>query len=108
MTLLMVRTKIIPTILGTLGLAWRRCRWPPNKPLRTIATPPKAASPPPFLRLGTVGTVIALLAPLTKPMDNPTPSYNLSVMDWIVGWNYPGLGTFFDVLQSEHTVPICY
>ena len=46
------------------------------------------------------GTLAALLALLTVAInDNPTPSQDVAVLDWVVGRDFPGLGTFFEVLS---------
>ena len=53
-----------------------------------------------LLWLAALGILASLLALLTKSiMDNPTPSPDIRVMDWIVGWDLPGLATFFDVVS---------
>ena len=53
-----------------------------------------------LLWLATVGILATLLALLTIAiMDNPTPSQDIRVMNWIVGWDLRGLTTFFDVVS---------
>ena len=53
-----------------------------------------------LLWLATVGILAASLALLTKTiMDNPTPSQDIRVMDWVVGWDLRGLTTFFDIVS---------
>ena len=50
-----------------------------------------------LLWLAAVGILATLLALLTKAiMDNPAPSQDIGVMDWVVGWDLRGLTTFFD------------
>ncbi|MCH8298430.1 MAG: phosphatase PAP2 family protein, partial [Chloroflexi bacterium] len=53
-----------------------------------------------LLWLATVGGLATLLALLTKAiMDNPTPSQDIRVLDWVAGWDLRGLTTFFDVVS---------
>ena len=53
-----------------------------------------------LLWLAAVGILATLLALLTKAiMDDPTPSQDLRVMEWVVGWDLRGLKTFFDVVS---------
>ena len=53
-----------------------------------------------LLWLAAVGILATLLALLTKAiMDNPTPSQDIRVLDWVVSWDLPGLDTFFDVVS---------
>ena len=61
--------------------------------------------PRPVLWLAAVATLATLLALLTKSiMDNPSSSQDITVMDWIVGWDLPGLTTFFDAVSNvTHT-----
>ncbi len=50
-----------------------------------------------LLWLAAVGVLATLLALLTKAiMDNPVPSQDIRVMDWVGGWDLRGLTTFFD------------
>jgi len=54
-----------------------------------------------LLWLAAVGILVALLALLTKAIsDNPMSSQDERVMNWIVGWDLPGLTTFFDVVSA--------
>ena len=68
-------------------------------PVRTVL------KPRPVLWLAAVATLATLLALLTKSiMDNPASSQDITVMDWIVGWDLPGLTTFFDAVSNvTHT-----
>ena len=53
-----------------------------------------------ILWLAAFGILATLLALLTKAiMDNPSPSQDVRVLDWVVGWDLPGLGTFFHVIS---------
>ncbi len=53
-----------------------------------------------LLWLAAVGTLVALMALLTiAVVDNPSASQDIRVMNWIVGWDLPGLTTFFDVVE---------
>ena len=53
-----------------------------------------------LLWLAAVGIPVALLALLTKAItDNPMASQDLSVMNWIVGWDLWGLSTYFEVVS---------
>ena len=53
-----------------------------------------------MLWLAAVTTLSTLLAMLTLAiMNNPIPSQDVAVMDWIAGRDWPGLGTFFGVLS---------
>ncbi len=53
-----------------------------------------------LLWLVAVGILAALLALLTVAIaNNPTPSQDVSVLDWVAGWDLPGLTTFFDVVS---------
>ncbi len=55
-----------------------------------------------LLWLVVVGILATLLALLTKAIiDNPTPSQDIRVMDWVVGWDLWGLTTFFDVVSVQ-------
>lgn len=48
-----------------------------------------------------LATPLALLAIAIK--DSPTPSQDIRVMNWIVGWDLRGLTTFFDVVSIVTT-----
>lgn len=62
--------------------------------IRTLATPRVA------LWLITAVVLSALLALLTAAIiDNPMPSQDVAVMDWVVGRDWPGVGTFFEVVS---------
>jgi len=53
-----------------------------------------------LLWLAAVGILATLLALLTKAiLDNPTPSQDVRVLDWVAGWDLRGLTTFFDVVS---------
>ena len=53
-----------------------------------------------LLWLAAVGVLATLLALLTKAiMDDPTPSQDIKVLDWVAGWDLRGLTTFFDVVS---------
>ena len=53
-----------------------------------------------LLWLATVGVLVALLALLTKAIsDNPSASQDIRVLNWIAGWDLPGLTTVFDVVE---------
>ncbi|MCH8297225.1 MAG: phosphatase PAP2 family protein [Chloroflexi bacterium] len=68
--------------------------------------PVKAALNTRFLLwLAAVGTLVALLALLTKAVsDNPMASQDVRVMNWIVGWDLPGLNFYFDGVSAvTHT-----
>ena len=53
-----------------------------------------------LLWLVSVGILATLLALLTNAiMDNPTPSQDVRVLDWVAGWDLPGLSTFFEVVS---------
>ena len=62
---------------------------------------PTATNPRIALWLAAVGVLAALLALLTKAiMDNPTPSHDIAIMDWVTGWRLAGLVTFFGGLSA--------
>ena len=66
-----------------------------DTPARTVFTSRRLLWAAAFAVLAT------LLVLLTKAiMDNPIPSQDTAVMDWIVGWDLPGLGTFFQGISS--------
>ena len=44
-----------------------------------------------------LGTFLALLT--TAIVNNPIPSQDVAVMDWVAGIDWPGLGTFFGVIS---------
>ena len=53
-----------------------------------------------LLWLVAFGILASLLALLTKAiMDNPTPSQDIRVMDWVAGWDLWGLTTFLDIVS---------
>jgi len=53
-----------------------------------------------LLWLAAVGILVALLALLTNAMsDNSIPSQDVTVSEWIVGWDLWGLTNFFDVVS---------
>jgi len=53
-----------------------------------------------LLWLAAVGTLVALLTLLTRAIsDNPSASPDVSVMNWIVGWDLWGLTTYFEVVS---------
>jgi len=53
-----------------------------------------------LLWLAAVGILVTLLTLLTKAiMDNPTPSQDVRVLDWVAVWDLRGLSTFFDVVS---------
>ena len=53
-----------------------------------------------LLWLAAIGTLVALLALLTKAIsDNPMSSQDVSVMNWIIGWDLWGLTTYFKVVS---------
>ena len=53
-----------------------------------------------LLWLVAVGILATLLALLTVAIaNNPTPSQDVSVLDWVAGWDLPGVTTFFDVVS---------
>ena len=53
-----------------------------------------------LLWLVAFGVLAALLSLLTKAIiDNPSPSQDIRVMDWVVGWDLRGLTTFFDIVS---------
>ena len=57
-------------------------------------------SPRPLLWLAAVAILATLLVLLTKAiMDNPTPSQDVRVLEWVAGWDLRGLGTFFGVIS---------
>jgi len=57
-----------------------------------------------LLWLAAVGILATPLALLTIAItDNPTPSQDISVMNWIVGWDLWGLTTFFDIVSIVTT-----
>jgi len=58
-----------------------------------------------LLWLAAMGILVALLALLTIAVsDNPSASQDIRVMNWIVGWDQPGLNSFFDVVSAvTHT-----
>ena len=58
-----------------------------------------ATSPKAMLWVAAVAALSTLLALLTMAiMNNPVPSQDVAVMDWIAGADWPGTGTFFGVL----------
>ena len=61
---------------------------------------PAAISPLIVLWLATVAVLASLLALLTMAvMDDPTPSQDIAIMDWMAGWQLPGQVNFFEVLS---------
>jgi len=53
-----------------------------------------------LLWLAAVGTLVALLALLTKAIsDNPSASQDVRVLNWIAGWDLRGLTTYFEVVS---------
>jgi len=70
--------------------------WTPKQfiSVRTAVTPHR------LLWAATLALLATLLVLLTRTiMDDPTPSQDIAVMDWIVGWDLPGLGRFFEVVS---------
>ena len=62
---------------------------------------PTVINPRITLWVATVGLLAALLALLTKAiMDNPTPSQDVAIMNWVAGWHLTGLVNFFGVLSA--------
>ena len=52
------------------------------------------------LRLGLAGALLTLLALLVLAvMNNQVPSQDQSLMDWVVGWQLPGLRGFFSAIS---------
>lgn len=61
---------------------------------------PTAISPRIVLWLATVAVLASLLALVTMAvMDDPTPSLDIAIMDWMAGWQLPGQVNFFEVLS---------
>ena len=60
-----------------------------------------------LLWLAAIGILVALMAVLTTSVsDDPKASNDLDqrVLDWIAGWDLPGLTTLFDVVSAvTHT-----
>jgi len=58
-----------------------------------------------LLWLAAVGILATLLALLTQAIsDNPSASQDIRVMNWIVGWDLPGLNSYFDAVSAvTHT-----
>jgi len=53
------------------------------------------------LWLVTVAVLSALLALLTRAiMNNPNPSQDIAIANWVTGWQLPGLVTFFEALSE--------
>ena len=53
-----------------------------------------------FLWLGAVGALTIILVLLSMAIrSNPTPSQDIAVMDWVLGWDLPGLGGFFRIVS---------
>ena len=50
-----------------------------------------------LMTVAVLGTLLALLTAAIT--DNPTPSPDVTVMDWVAGRDWPGLGTFFSVVS---------
>ena len=62
---------------------------------------PRLINPRIALWMATVGVLAALLALLTKAIiDNPTPSQDIALMNWVAGWHLAGLVTFFGGLSA--------
>ena len=54
-----------------------------------------------LLWLAAFGILATLLALLTKAiMDNPAPSQDIAIMDWVTDWHLAGLATFFGGLSA--------
>ena len=53
-----------------------------------------------MLWLAAVAVFSTLLAPLTAAIiNNPIPSQDVAIMDWVTGRHWPGSGTFFETLS---------
>ena len=67
---------------------------------RALVPIPRSPNPRIVLWMATVAVLTALLALLTGAiMNNPTPSQDIAIMDWVAGWQLPGLVTFFEGLS---------
>ena len=67
-----------------------------QRPLNLTAPNPRTA-----LWVAIFAVLASLLALLTKAiMDNPTPSQDIAIMDWVTGWHLAGLVTFFGGLSA--------
>lgn len=62
---------------------------------------PTATNPRVVLWVAAFGVLAALLALLTRAiMNNPTPSQDIEIMNWVTGWRLGGLVSFFGVLSA--------
>ena len=53
-----------------------------------------------FLWLGAVSALTFILVLLSMAIrSNPTPSQDIAVMDWVLGWDLPALGGFFRIVS---------
>ena len=67
--------------------------------IRSIAVRP-VLSPRILLWLAAVGVLATLLGLLTKAIsESPMSSQDITVRNWIVGWDLPGVTTFFDAVS---------
>ena len=46
------------------------------------------------------GVLAVLLSLVTKAiMDNPSPPQDIRIMEWVAGWDFRGLTTFFNIVS---------
>ena len=68
--------------------------------LTLTGTPRQALSPGLILWLTASGMLTALLVALSLAVrNNTTPVQDQAVMDWVLGWNLPGLAMYFDAIS---------
>ena len=66
-----------------------------TRPGTSQADVPRAA-----LWLAAVGALVVLLVSLSiVVIKDPTPANDLAVLEWVAGWDFPGLGGFFAVVS---------
>jgi hypothetical protein len=54
-----------------------------------------------FAWLMAVGALVLMLTLLTMEiMDDPTPSQDIKILDWIVGWDFWGVTTLLKIVST--------